>query len=411
MDENKLEPVDNDFFPMFSDKEMARRHDNVRKEMADRELDAIIVHGCLGVGNSPGQVNLQYLSRYAALVETFLIVPAEGQPTMFLALPFHVPNALDISYVKDIRSGDCLQNMIKYIKDLRLEVGRIGIVGPGAVQYRYFTLFTEQKDVLTENLPDAKFENATPWFNNLLLIKSDEELAVLRRAGAITDLAHEEVFQMTRPGVSHTDLRRIMDMVAARHGATSPFGHISSCSMKNPTSLYPDCYPTGKRVKAGDFLMTEFTLGFGNYWGKIWGTWFVGNPTPEYEKLFNVAALVHDNLVYGLKTGMKGSEIASFLQPIYDAGLEQTSSFLVSGWSAMNQFPFMGAGPNNPYAIVAHGFDDFELKVGHAITLHVWVRIPNTQKGLWVGSSGAFTEQGYQSFNHYPISTLRVVPI
>ena len=258
-------------------------------------------------------MSLQYLTRYVALMETFLVVPAEGDPTLFLALPYHVPNALDISYVKDIRSGDCLENMIKYIKDLGLERGRIGIVGPAAVLYRYFTLFTEQRDVLTKNLPDVHFENATPWFNNLLLIKSDEELAVLRRVGAISDLAHEEVFQMTRPGVTHADLRRVMSMVVARHSATSPFGHVSSFSMKNPTGLYPDCYPTQKRVKIGNLLMSEFTLGYGNYLGKLWGTWFVGNPTPEYEKLFDVAALVNDNLVSGLKMGMKGPEVDSFL--------------------------------------------------------------------------------------------------
>lgn len=52
MNENELETTDNDFFPMFSDKEMARRHKNVRKEMIDRRIDLIIVHGCLGLGNS-----------------------------------------------------------------------------------------------------------------------------------------------------------------------------------------------------------------------------------------------------------------------------------------------------------------------------------------------------------------------
>lgn len=403
--------IENDFFPTFSDKEMTRRYKNVRKEMVEKGIDVLLVHGCLALGNSPGQVNLQYLTCYAALVETFLIVPVEAEPTLFLALPYHVPNAQILSYVKDIKSGDCLDNIIRYIKDHRLERGRIGIVGPGAVQYRYFTLFREQHEKLMKNLPDTKLENATPWFNNLLLIKSDEELALLKRAGEITDLAHEEVFQMTRPGVSHMELRRTMEMVALRHGATTLFGHVGSFSMKNPTDLYPDCYPTAKQVKIGDFLMSEVALGYGNYWGKLWGTWFVGSPTPEYKRLFDVAAVVHDNLVSGLQTGMKGSEIDVFLQPIYEAGFEQTSNFLVSGWSAMNHFPFMGAAPGNPYVKVAHEFENFELKVGHTVTLHVWINIPNTKKGLWVGSSGAFTEFGFQSFNHYPISRLRVVSL
>jgi Xaa-Pro aminopeptidase len=403
--------AENDFFPMFSDKEMARRHANVQKEMKNRGLDLIIVHGTLGLGNSPGQVNLQYLTCFAALMETFLIVSAEGDASMFNALDYHVPNAMDISYVKDIRSGDCLTNMIQYIKDRGLEKGKIGLVGPGAVSYRYFTLFTEQREILTRNLPNVKFENATLWFNNLMLIKSSEEFELLKRSGALLDLAQEEVVQMTRPGVTHSDLRRVLSIVIARHGATSPFGHVSSFSMKNPTGFYPDSYPTRKCVNIGDVLMSEFTLGFGNYSGKIWGTWFLGDPTPEYKKLFEVATLVHDNLVKSLKPGMRGSEIDSFVNPIYDAGLEQVPSFLISGWSIMNHFPFVGTSPDSHYASTARQFDDFKFQPGHTITLHIWVRIPNTLKGLWVGSSGGFTESGYYNFNRYPVSELRVVSI
>ncbi len=403
--------AENDFFPMFSDKEMARRHANVQKEMKDRELDLIIVHGALGLGNSPGQVNLQYLTRFAALMETFLIVPVKGNATMFIALDYHIPNAMDISYVKDIRSGDCLTNMIQYIKNHGLEQCKVGLVGPGAVSYRYFTLFTEQREILSRNLPNVKFENATLWFNNLMLIKSSEEFEVLKRAGALLDLAQEEVIQMTHPGITHSELRRVLSMVIARHGATSPFGHASSFSMKNPEGFYPDCYPTRKKVNIGDVLMSEFTLGFGNYSGKLWGTWFLGDPTPEYKKLFEVAALVHDNLVKSLKPGMKGSEIDSFVNPIYDAGFEQVPSFLVSGWSIMNHFPFVGTSYDSHYASTARQFDNFVFQPGHTITLHIWIRIPNTLKGLWVGSSGGFTENGYYNFNRYPVSELRVVPI
>ena len=77
----------------------------------------------------------------------------------------------------------------------------------------------------------------------------------------------------------------------------------------------------------------------------------------------------------------------------------------------MNHSPFVGTASDSPYANIARAFDDFEFRKGHTVTLHIWVRIPDTQKGLWVGSSGFFTEHGYQSFNRYLISELRVVPI
>jgi Xaa-Pro aminopeptidase len=219
----------------------------------------------------------------------------------------------------------------------------------------------------------------------------------------------EEVFQMTRAGVTHVELRRAMDMLAARHGATYPFGHLSSISMQNPAGHYPDFYPTTGKVADNELVMTEFALGLGNYWGKLWCTYFTSEPTPEYRRMFEVAARVHDNLRSGLKPGMKGKDVDAFLKPISDAGLEQPANVLVGGWSAMNHAPAMGAMTSSLSAPLASRYKDYELKAGHAVTLHVWLRMPGSPKGLWVGSSGAITAKGFESYNRYPVSTLRVI--
>jgi Xaa-Pro aminopeptidase len=398
----------NDFFPMFSDAEMARRHASVRTEMQKRELDALVVYGSIAMGNSQGQVNVQYLARYAAVIETYLVFPAEGEPTLLFYVPFHVPNARALAYVSDIRPGPALPNVVSRLKELGAERGRIGLVGPGATSGSNITLYSEQRQFIDESLPDARFENANVWFDDLRLIKSAEELALLERAGAITDLAHEEMFQLTRPGVTHTELRRAVEALAARHGATFPFAHIGSFSQREPAGYYPDFYPTGARVSAGELVMTEFALGYGNYWSKLWGSFFVGEPTAEYRRLFEVAARVHDNLCAGLRPGMKGRDVDAFLQPIIDAGFEQPANVLVGGWSAMNHAPAMGALPSSLSAPLARHFADYELKPGHTLTLQAWINIPKTSKGLWVGSTGAITADGFRSYNRYPISALRV---
>jgi Xaa-Pro aminopeptidase len=398
----------NDAFPMFSDAEMAQRFTRVRAEMARHGVEALLVYGHTGVGTSIGQVNLQYLARYAAVVETYLVVPQDGEPTLLLAIPYHVANARTISYVKDIRSGDALGNAIGRLNELGLGRGSIGLVGPGAVSHMGPTLFREQWVRLTSGLPNAKFQNATEWFDELRLIKSDEEIALLRHAGALTDIAHEAVFQLTREGVTPRELRRAMDVIAARAGATYPFGHIGAISMSEPDGYYPDFYPVDAPIRTGSLLMTEFALGFGNYWAKLWGSYFVGEPTAEYQKLFEVAAAVHDSLERGLKPGLTGKDVNAFLEPITNAGLEQPANVLVGGWSAMNHPPQMGALPMSLSEPFTRRFLEAQLQPRQTVTIQAWVSIPNTNKGLWIGSSGVITDTGYESFNRYPISRLRV---
>ena len=247
----------NDAFPMFSDAEMARRLAAVRREMAARGLDGLLVYGHTGIGNSVGQVNLQYLARYAAVIETWLVVPPAGEPTMFLAVPYHIPNAKVISSVQDIRWGDSLGAAIARLKELKLERGKIGVAGPGAAGAG-LSMFAEQRDRLRAALPDATFENAGGWLEALRLIKSDEELALMRTAGRLTDEAHERVFRMAKPGVTCRTLRRAMDVFAAEQGATYPFGHIGATPMANPAGYYPDFYPTDEPIAPGSLVMTEF---------------------------------------------------------------------------------------------------------------------------------------------------------
>lgn len=336
-----------------------------------------------------------------------MLVPADGGLILFLAVPYHIPNARAISSVEDIRWGDALGGAINEIKAKGYR--RLGLVGPGAVAHSGPTLFAEGRDRLAAGLEGVRFENATPWLDDLRLIKSDEELAVMRAAGALTDRAHEEVFAQTRAGTTPRAIRRAMDVLAAQNGATYPFGHIGAISMSNPQGFYPDFYPTDAPIAPGSLMMTELCLGHGNYWAKIWGSYFVGEPTPEYRRLFEVAARVHDDLVAGLKPGATGRAVNAFLAPIAAAGFEQPANVLVGGWSAMNHAPQMGAMATSLSEPFTRPFLDVALRPRQTLTVQAWVSVPGQPKGLWVGSSGVITETGYESFNRYPVSKLRVV--
>lgn len=403
-----MEPILTDAFAHFSDKEMSNRYKKVREKMKENNLDVLLVHGSQAIGNSPGQVNLTYLTGYAAVMETFLVVPYEGEPTMCLAVPFHIRNARDFSYVNDIRDGWSLGAAIERIKELKLEKGRIGLVGPGGSSGAGITLYLENYQTVTSMLPDAQFENATNWFDELRLHKSEEELAYLRKSARMNDLIMEDVINYARPGLTNRDLRRSVDVMAARHGLTYPFAHISAINMLDPEDCYPEFYPSTRIISDRSIVMTEFVFGYGNYWNKIWGSFFIGEPTDEYVRMFEIASKVYNETVSGLKPGMTGHDVNKFLEPIPAAGYEQTAFFLVSGWSTMVTRPYMGTLPNNISHFAAKGDLDYKLTPGLALTVNVWIRIPETNKGLWIGASGAMTENGFEVFNKFPVDQIRI---
>lgn len=156
--------------------------------------------------------------------------------------------------------------------------------------------------------------------------------------------------------------------------------------------------------------MTEIALGYGLYFGKIWGTYFVGEPTKEYLKLFELAVFVHDKAISELKPGMRGRDVNKFVEPFKKAGCVNPAP-LMMGWSTYNHAPLAGAVEGGPAeGWLKPSYLDFVFKPGHCVTIISWPVTPDMKKGVWVGTTCVFTEDGLKKFHSYPVNKLRVVP-
>ncbi|MFH1090395.1 MAG: M24 family metallopeptidase [Pseudomonadota bacterium] len=405
--------IGNDYFPVFSPKEYERRFKAVRKGMKEKGLDCLLIYGAYHFGgNDTGQVNAVYLSSYAGIPHTYVIVPLQAEPTLVMGIPLHVPNAKDCSYIEDVRPGgfDLVYTVADRFKELKLEKANIGIVGPMGSWFGN-TLPYEHFQYLKETFPQANFPKATDWYEGIRIVKSEEEIRLMEQSGLLSDVAHEEIFLATRPGIRHSDLRRVADGVANRFGGSFPFSHIGSTSMKNPQRFYPDFYPTYRTIEAGDVVMTEIALGYGVYFGKVWGTYFVGEPTKEYLKMFNLAVSVHDKTIATLKPGMKGRDANKLLKPFKTAGLINGAP-LVMGWSCYNHPPHVGVVEGSPSAAMVKPSDlEFVFVPGVCVSIISFPVTPDLKKGVWIGTTCVFTKDGLKKLHRYPVTELRVAPV
>ena len=393
---------DNDFFPPFTRGEMMERRRRVTAGMKERELDALVVWGGFGIvfGISPGQTNLCWLANYAACMQGYLVVSREGELTLILRLGYHVQNARDLTFIDDIRAHYEIDEFVaKRLKELGVERGRIGIVGPhrGRPATR-ITIPVEHHRTLERECPGVTLLDATEWYELLRFVRSEEELAVLRRAGALGDSIYAEMMAASRPGVSNRDLRRLVNRRCVEEGATYVFCHIGSFAMADPASAYPDYYPSERTIRGGDVLMTELCVGYGFYWNKIWGTWFCGEPTKLYRTMFEDARQIHDFVFATAKPGLRGVDFDPLAEVAAEKGYDLQYPVIV-GWSAINHDPELGAVPGTAIRARIAQYDDWVLRTGETYTLVGWIAKPGTKHAVWVGSSGAVTAEGFQRFN------------
>ena len=399
----------NPYFPPFSHEEYMRRYEVLRQEMAKAELDCLIVYGATPLGgNDTGQINAQYLSNFAAVGHTYVVFHRSEDPTLHLALDFHIPNARDIGVIQDVRSGGAFieHGVATRLKELDINYSRVGIVGPSVSYFMPCTLPYEHYVYFQREFPDTEFVNVHEWYENIRSIKSAEEIELLERSAALTDLCHEEIFFATRPGAAHADIRRVAEQLSFTHRANYCMLHMSSMPTADQPWPYPDFWPTDRKVADGDLVMTEVPIGYGMYYTKIMGSFFVGEPSQEYKNMFELAASVHDTVINELKPGMKGSDVDQFAAPIKEAGY--VTSGLVSGWSNYNGPPFVGqTHPDFPRPPIQSHLD-LEFKPGLCVQVMAYPIAPDLKKGLWVGSTCVFTETGLRRLNKYPVNQLRV---
>ena len=396
----------NDFFPPFSGDEMRARHARVQQRMGERGLDALVVWGAFAWGTSPGQFNASWLSNYAGVGHSLVVLPAEGAPTQLISTVPHLRNARALAPGIDFRADPNLPHALA--ERLReLAPRRIGIVGPyGAMSG--LDLPDACLGALRAACPAAEVEIVTEWFERFQLLKSDEELELLRRAGRLGDEIYAQLLAATRPGVSDAALRRVIAHACIDAGATHPFSHIGSFAAADPDDCYPDFYPTHTPVAAGDVLQTELCVGFGNYWNKIWGTWFTGRPPQVYLEMHALARELHDAVIADLRAGLACADIERHAQRAVAAGYELQLP-LVMGWSALNHGPLAGAVAGSRWSERAAHWREAAFEARQTVTVACWLSVPGTRQGLWLGTSGAVTTGGFERFNGALSTQLNIV--
>ena len=95
----------------------------------------------------------------------------------------------------------------------------------------------------------------------MITIKSDREIALMREAGNIAMLAHEEIRKAIKPGVSTKELDKIAYDVITSHGATPSFLNYNGfpgtiCASINDTVIHG--IPSEHQIlKDGDIISID----------------------------------------------------------------------------------------------------------------------------------------------------------
>jgi Xaa-Pro dipeptidase len=298
----------------FSPAEMARRYDAARALMDEHGVEALVLFGNSGV-NRHNHANVFWLTNHLDLHHCYLVLPRDGDATLFVGLTNHVPNAREVSDVPEIEWGG--YRPAEKVAARLGGVRRVGIVGINAtfgmgMPYAHYL-------ELRERVPELV--DLTREFQRLRLVKSEEEVEWLRRAAALTDRGMRAVAEQARPGLSEIELVAIAEDAYRPLGGMPHITFLRSMAMDEPTGCLPAQNPSRRELHAGDVIITEFSASYWGYSGQIHRPIFVAaEPTDTWRQMFDVAKLAYERIAAALRPGATEQDVVAAAAPIADAG-------------------------------------------------------------------------------------------
>jgi Xaa-Pro aminopeptidase len=136
--------------------------------------------------------------------------------------------------------------------------------------------------LIHERFPVFEIKDLSPTLDELRLIKSPKELALIRRATRLAGLALVEGMRSTRPGQYERELDAVGKFIFWRNGAQGDAYYSLIASGRN--AWWPH-YNAGKRkMEDGDFLLMDYAPDVGYYMSDVTRMWPVNGKFSSWQR-------------------------------------------------------------------------------------------------------------------------------
>lgn len=145
----------------------------------------------------------------------------------------------------------------------------------------------------------------------MIICKTPREIEIMREAGRIVALTHQELKQHITPGITTKELDRIAEKTIQKYGATPSFKGYngfpgSICASVNEELVHG--IPGKRKLEEGDIISIDIGAKYNGYHGDSAWTYPVGNISESVQKLLDVT---EKSLYLGLEQVKPGERLSN----------------------------------------------------------------------------------------------------
>lgn len=295
--------------------EFRERIATVQAELARRGLDAMLTFA-----NEAEPQFVRYFSDYWPAFETAAVaIPVEGEP-MLIVGPESLTFAQSRSKIEGIRQvlqyressepdypGKPLDTLSSVFDEISCGKGvrRLGIVG-------YPITSVPVWESIREAMKGGEIVRADDIIIEMRKVKSENEIALLRQAFCISELAMAAVLEQIKPGMTERQVVGIAQESMYRNGAEYEGHPLYVLSGRNSANAIGR--PTNKVLREGEVIQLSLGARFGGYSSSVGRPVVLGHMPHDVRELLQIGLDAENKTMEIMRAGVRAAEVARTIQ-------------------------------------------------------------------------------------------------
>lgn len=173
-------------------------------------------------------------------------------------------------------------------------------------------------------LPEVGFEDRAETIRDLRLVKSEEELALMRACGELSDWGQAQFKTLLAPGVPMIEVsletaHRLGVHVATRHPEELIEVRASGVAGEDSICPHNSGANSGRALRTGDSVLSVVVLRINGYGVENERTYFIGPPTADQRRYFDVMSQAQHAAIRVMTEGHRVADIDAVAQAVHNA--------------------------------------------------------------------------------------------
>lgn len=307
-------------------------------------------------------------------------------------------------FLTDFRYIEQVKNQAPHFSVVQVEQSTLGVTTELLRKYKVEKLIFEE-DYLTykqyielrDKLAGISLEPAGGLVEQLRKVKDEQELAAIRWAMQIGDLAFKHILQFIKPGVTEQELALELEFYMRRQGASAlAFDTIMA---SGPRSALPHGVASDRVLQTGDLLTMDFGAIYQGYNSDMTRTLVLGEPNAKQQEIYHIVLEAQLAGIAAVKAGVTAKEVDRVARNVIEE----------RGYGQ-----YFGHGTGHGVGLAIHekprlaSNDDTVLEAGMVVTVEPGIYLPEWG-GVRIEDSVLVTEEGCELLTSSPKNDLLTV--